>query len=437
MRLYLSLVAVAAMIAPIVGLDIGHVLSRDTPSRRHDHEAVDEGAYAFCLLFTLTHGVDNLRVISRTNAGERFNRGGTAVWVTQFLRDGLGLPDLGLDFDHFRVCKTYNDKGPIAAEFGVVGFVDDRVDCLLSIHTHCPDATLFAYSNGPRGVSELSRRDAWYAPATFWRKLHYLEGGWRELARYYSLRGCDTPLWDDLIRRSPPNYPHSPETVDFAKRFLHELRGQRLVAPHDEQHVEEISDDDDDAGEFSAAPHQQLDDIPGGEDEEWWSAPTWRPANPYVDATALADNATGSAASADDAAGSSSSADNAADNAAGSSSSADNAADNAAGSSSSAANAADNASAESEAPRYAAVVKRRPHSETSQWTQKKFARAEAHYARKAAGIPEAPVLRPTEMCSVCGLGQPGNRCVFTCCTPCCPLSRWTEAGVKHTCPQHS
>jgi len=129
----------------VLGLDVGGVLSKLHAEDAHlaPWLSAMPGAFPFLILFGVTHGYDNLWVISRTNTGTWFTKESAKSanpvehWVVRFLRQ-LGLFKLGVPEDQVLFCTARSGrfgKGPLAAAARLTHFVDDRPSCLKSVLT--------------------------------------------------------------------------------------------------------------------------------------------------------------------------------------------------------------------------------------------------------------------------------------------------------------
>ena len=145
-----------------LGLDIGDVLSVrwDDDESLEPWQSADEGAYAFCLIYAANYGSDNLFVISRTNAGIKYNKSGKPLRIQRFI-DEFGLEDIGVPPDNIRICTEKWDKGPIATEFQLTDYVDNHPICLNSVGCEGGDIRLFHYDNSGRKL-KLRYDDRWF-----------------------------------------------------------------------------------------------------------------------------------------------------------------------------------------------------------------------------------------------------------------------------------
>ena len=215
-----------------LGLDIGRVLSRYGRGDRWQNISgtCDDGAYVFLVLFMLTCRPDQLALISRTNAGVKLKRDGSPTWVTSFCQ-AIGLEEMGFSFERLHVCRNRSDKGALARDLGVNVFIDDNLECLVSVYRECPRVKRVHYNNSYPGAHP-DPDGRWGLPDGMELIIMH---DWRSLARSLQLRGSsDDHLWDEVRRRGPPWMPHSSSTLTYARNALqcaavHALGPQRVV----------------------------------------------------------------------------------------------------------------------------------------------------------------------------------------------------------------
>ena len=73
------------------------------------YKCIDEGAYAFVVLYRIKYGIQNLTVSSRTNAGKKYTHAGNSCFVTKIVAS-LGLFEMGMPERNFHVCKEVWEK---------------------------------------------------------------------------------------------------------------------------------------------------------------------------------------------------------------------------------------------------------------------------------------------------------------------------------------
>ena len=184
---------------PVLGLDIGDCLS-NTKHQCADSEqwrTAETGAYAFVVLFTITHSPDSVYIF----------RNKCLHFAQQF-----GFEEMGVPASHIltTLAKTGpGGKGRIAKEFGLTHMVDNDPQCLWSVMCDpCGNAQktlhnviLFT------GLGE-KRQNVW--PSEFNDKLAKCES-WLKIAKFFELPNYfnhDSEfdrMWELLSARGPPH----------------------------------------------------------------------------------------------------------------------------------------------------------------------------------------------------------------------------------------
>ena len=225
-------------------LDVGGCLSTFQEDTYKTWEAVDHGAYAFLVFYTVMFGGQNLFVTTRTNKGVVTHPGGKDAWVTNFIKD-FGIFDMDIPSKNFNVCKTYRQKARIANKLGIRMVVDDTEKVLQMVHELMPTCLLMLYSNdkeGPRmapedifelGESKSFQKQKWYMQS------------WEDLAIMLGIPGVNEEFWQEVSARGPPNMPHSRDTVVAAYQALKPLSAQALYRGRPTMPVDEDDNDDD------------------------------------------------------------------------------------------------------------------------------------------------------------------------------------------------
>ena len=217
------------------GVDIGNVLSMRSKNwgcKVQAWKSADpSGAYAFCMLYCLAYGAENLFFVSRTNNGSwRTFNGKHEAWVVRFIRE-LGFFDMGVPEDNLKICKEYWEKGKIAHDHNLGRFIDDRFDCLMGVSYLVPDCDLWCYTNDERGPHQQYTteypRDAQFRE-DFFNSLNYCDN-WRAMASNCKLEKLlnfpnysFNDIWESLIIHGPPRKPHSEWLMNWLKDELHE-----------------------------------------------------------------------------------------------------------------------------------------------------------------------------------------------------------------------
>ena len=415
-----------------VGIDIGGVLSvklPGPPDNATPWKSTDPtGAYPFCVLFTKLYRPEDLVIITRTNGGSWYTKGGQEAWVVRYCRS-LGLSDMGVPKENIIICKNMWDKGPIARRHGISAMIDDHYDCLMSVHQSVPDCALLCYTNSNEEVEAAT--DNYAAGESFWSEVKWGDD-WRDLARTLELDRFEFPgssfdeIWDWLLAHGPPNKPHDvanlaivddmlagpplqqsvPSTVLAGKapsgaKFLVAKSKPRAkpVQPNQPQ-FPPVPPNEPGVSSSSVQPNQpQTPEVQALIDaavqaavaeavprlveramQEQAEEPEWEPEWEQTESQSSS-----------------------------------------------------GPSRWSTADRWSVAAA------TSPWISKKRARAAAHAdkqariaAETAAGAPPPQVITPTVFCTGCVKGEPGKYCIFQNCSHCCPR----QSGGQ-TCPQHS
>ena len=217
------------------GVDIGNVLSMRSKNWEWKVQAWKSadpsGAYAFCMLYCIAYGAENLFFVSRTNNGSwhTFN-GKNEAWVVRFIRE-LGFFDMGVPEDNLKICTEYWEKGKIAHEQNLGRFIDDRLDCLMGVSHWVPDCDLWLYTNDVRGPRQQQSTEYPYDAQfreDFFNSLNYCDN-WRAMASKCKLEKLlkfqnysFNDIWESLIIHGPPRKPHSEWLMNWLKDELHE-----------------------------------------------------------------------------------------------------------------------------------------------------------------------------------------------------------------------
>ena len=184
---------------PILGLDIGDCLS-NTKLQCADSEqwrTAETGAYAFMVLFTLTHGPDSVHIF----------RNKCIHFVQQLGFREMGVPDSPI---HRISARTgIGGKGPEAKRLGLTHMVDNDQECLWSVMCDpCGNAQKTLHKvilfTGPQEMSQ----NVW--PGEFNDKLMKCKS-WLEIAKFFELHYCfefDSEfdlMWQHLSAHGPPH----------------------------------------------------------------------------------------------------------------------------------------------------------------------------------------------------------------------------------------
>ena len=218
------------------GVDIGNVLSKRYKNWGYKVQtwryADPSGAYAFCMLFCLAYGAENLFPVSRTNNGTWHTFDGKyEAWVVRFIRD-LGLFDMGVPEDNLKICSEWWEKAEIALNLDLAQFIDDRLECLMGVFSLVPDCDLWCYTNDERGP--FFKRDSRGYPfdvqqqKVFFNSLSVCDN-WRTMASNCDLENLlnftnysFNDIWEYLIIHGPPNKPHTKWLMNWVQDELHQ-----------------------------------------------------------------------------------------------------------------------------------------------------------------------------------------------------------------------
>ena len=208
-----------------IGLDVHHVLSRDSDDRDAPKFLVlDPGAYAFLVLLYLRYGLGCLYICSRINGSslEWIDRAGNHCkhWVLQFLEE-IGLFEMGFPRDNLEMCNTWYAKGDFAFRHNLSCYVDDHFECLAGIYEASPSTDLIMYNNVERHRGEFhvhykSRNRSDFAAVS--RHVHVADN-WRQLADWCNLP-TNPNIWQLLNEGGPPNRPHDMRLVEHCAGAL-------------------------------------------------------------------------------------------------------------------------------------------------------------------------------------------------------------------------
>ena len=388
------------------------------------YKSTEPGFSVFILLYAMKYGLRHVHIISRTQTGQLVSwhkrLGRVEAWVVRFVKC-LNLQRYGFRIENMAVVSNKlgrDGKGAASKNKHLTHFVDNDLDNLWGIandgHGNCSTTIrgLLHYTGCRAQGSEGDWDDST-------RRLLVKVGSWYEVAQYFDLPFMDD--WDYIANQTPP--VALPWNIDLATLESTLQRKYLEGHPSTSEDLEDTSDDGVDVvleqpGTFKTRVPWR----PTGRTEMRWSPVaqymTNRPGHfgqgpdntdqlmaavqvgqEQIQKLAEEVSALRNAMAAAPAASLSSSV---------------------------AALAATSGSADHH---HRWPHNRRPASsgQSSQWYQRKLARAIAH---RETGPSKAPRQINVVMCAWCGRNQPGAFCPFLFCRPCC---QW-QGDVA--CEQH-
>ena len=211
-----------------LGLDCGGVMSTmdSYSTNAPPWWSCTEGFWCFLMLYKFYYGLDLLFVCSRVNGKSN------SPWVKRFARS-IGLFVEGMSESSFYTCNTYEEKGSIcsaAGFFGADAFVDDHMECLLSIHRALPDCILIGFNADDSGQPIDFRRDT-DVPGSFWKRFLFINSWW-DMSLIFGCT-CSRALWDELLYMGPPREVYN---VHHYGWFATRLRAEQWQQQQSEQH---------------------------------------------------------------------------------------------------------------------------------------------------------------------------------------------------------
>ena len=128
---------------PVVAIDVGDVASKRTDDQRVEgsemYTAVEDGFWAFVVLFAAEFGLQDMHFISRTTRGtwhsHHAHLGRVEAWVVRLIRS-TGLLEMGMPEENIHLTSQKsgpNGKGVASRDLQLTHMIDNDLECLWSV----------------------------------------------------------------------------------------------------------------------------------------------------------------------------------------------------------------------------------------------------------------------------------------------------------------
>ena len=127
---------------PVVAIDVGDVASKQTDEKVEGNQmytAVEDGFWAFAVLFAAEFGLQNMHFISRTTRGTWHSHHGrlgrVEAWVVRLIRS-TGLLEMGMPEENIHLTPQKsgpNGKGVASRDLQLTHMIDNDLECLWSV----------------------------------------------------------------------------------------------------------------------------------------------------------------------------------------------------------------------------------------------------------------------------------------------------------------